>query len=199
MKLNDSVKLNVKYNTLLNKWGINTPLRRAHFFAQIYHESNFDHDKVENLNYSAKRLREVFAKYFTIEQAQRYAGKPVAIGSRVYANRMGNGSESSGEGYKYRGRGLIQITGKNNYAALSKATGIDYVKNPDLLLTEADSMISACWFWKTNGLNKYADQDDVDGVSDLINIGKKTVKHGDSNGFADRLEKTKFYKKQFKV
>ena len=199
MTLNESVKLEKKYNTLLNKWGINTPLRRAHFFAQIYHESNFDYDKSENLNYSAKRLKEVFPKYFTAEQANRYAGRPYNIGSRVYGSRMGNGDEASGEGYKYRGRGLMQITGKNNYAALSKATDIDYVKNPDLLLKEADSMISACWYWKTNKLNQYADKDDIDGVSDLINIGKKTVKYGDANGFKDRLEKIKFYKKQFGV
>ena len=199
MDLQQSMKLATKYNTLLNTWGINTPLRRAHFFAQIYHESKFEFGKAENLNYSAKRLREVFPKYFTTEQANRYANKPVEIGSRVYGDRMGNGSETTQEGYKYRGRGPLMLTGKNNYSALSKEAGVDYVKNPDLLLNEVDGMISACWFWKVNGLNKYADKDDLDGVSDLINIGRKTEKVGDANGYADRKEKLKYYKQQFKV
>lgn len=199
MKLEDSVKLASKYNSLLNKYDINTPLRRAHFFAQIYHESGFNAGLAENMNYSKKRLLEVFGKYFTNEQAERYVGKPEAIGSRVYANRMGNGSEQSKEGYRYRGRGFIQLTGKDNYTALSKYSGVDYVSNPDLLLNEADAMIAACWYWKINNLNKYADIDDIDGVSDLVNIGKKTSRYGDSNGFKDRLEKLKYYKKQFKV
>jgi len=187
----------VKYNTLLNKWGINTPLRRAHFFAQIYHESKFIANRIENMNYSASRLLEVFPKYFPNSTiAKQYAGKPVEIGNRVYGGRMGN---SPTEGYRNRGRSLLQITGADNLKALSKATGIDYYKNPDLLLTEADGMISACWYWKTNNVNKYADLDDIDGVSDLINIGRKTAKYGDANGFKDRLEKLQFFKKQFKV
>ena len=93
MTLQESLKLATKYNTLLNKWGITTALRRAHFFAQIYHESKLNFSLAENMNYSAKRLREVFPKYFTAAQAEQYANKPVAIGSRVYANRMGNGEK----------------------------------------------------------------------------------------------------------
>lgn len=196
MTLTEAVKLGTKYNTLLNKWGINTPLRRAHFFAQIYHESNFNFSLAENMNYSAKRLREVFPKYFTVAEANQFAGKPEAIGNKVYGNRMGNGPT---EGYKYRGRSGIQLTGKDNYKALTKESGVDYVNNPDLLLTEADGMIAACWYWKTNNINKYTDIDDLDGVSDLVNIGKKTAKYGDANGFKDRLEKLQFFKKQFKV
>lgn len=196
MTLSQAAQLAVKYNTLLNKWGINTPLRRAHFFAQIYHESKFIANRVENMNYSAKRLREVFPKYFTVEEATQFAYQPEKIGNRVYGNRMGNGPT---EGYRNRGRSLLQITGADNLKALSKATGVDYYKNPYLLLNEADGMISACWFWKTNNINKYADIDDIDGVSDLVNIGRKTAKYGDANGFKDRLEKLQFFKKQFKV
>lgn len=196
MTLSQAAQLAVKYNTLLNKWGINTPLRRAHFFAQIYHESKFIANRVENMNYSAKRLREVFPKYFTVAEATQFAYQPEKIGNRVYGNRMGNGPT---EGYRNRGRSLLQITGADNLKALSKATGVDYYKNPDLLLNEADGMISACWFWKTNNINKYADIDDIDGVSDLVNIGRKTAKYGDANGFKDRLEKLQFFKKQFKV
>lgn len=196
MTLSQAAQLAVKYNTLLNKWGINTPLRRAHFFAQIYHESKFIANRVENMNYSAKRLREVFPKYFTVAEATQFAYQPEKIGNRVYGNRMGNGPT---EGYRNRGRSLLQITGADNLKALSKATGVDYYKNPDLLLNEADGMISACWFWKTNNINKYADIDDIDGVSDLVNIGRKTAKYGDANGFKDRLEKLQFFKKQFKA
>lgn len=192
-----AVELAKKYKTLLDKNGINTRIRLAHFFAQAYHESNLE-PIAEDLNYSARRLREVFPRYFTSAQANAYSGKPQAIANKVYANRMGNGPESCGDGWKYRGRGFFQITGKSNYLELSMDTKVDYVTNPDKLLTEADAMISAIWYWNERGLNRFADIDDVDAVSDLINIGKRTLKIGDSHGYKARYNATQQLKKLFK-
>jgi len=191
------LELSKKYKTILNKAKINTPLRLSHFFGQLEAESGLKPIS-ENLNYSAKRLLEIFPKYFkTLQEAKNYEKKPQAIGNRVYGGRMGNGLESTGEGYKYRGRGFIMTTGKDNYKALTKDTGIDYVNNPDLLLTEADSIIAAINFWtKING-NLLADKDDIDSISDLINIGRKTSKYGDANGFKHRLEAVTDNKKIF--
>lgn len=190
--------LSEKYKTLLNKNGINTPLRKAHFFAQIDHESGLKPIS-ENLNYSTEGLLKTFPKYFRIKEAARtYARKPQMIANKVYAGRMGNGPETSGDGWKYRGRGFIQITGKNNYRLLSDKTGIDYISDPDLLLNESDAMISALWYWNASNLNKHSDNDDLDAISDLINIGRETEKYGDANGFIDRKEKLAYYKTIFK-
>jgi len=183
-------ELNVKYKTLLNTYEINTPLRRAMFFAQLDHESNLKPIS-ENLNYSKEGLLRTFKKYFNETTAASYAGKPKEIANRVYANRNGNGSEASGDGYKFRGRGFIQLTGKSNYKALSDKTKTDYVNNPELLLTEADALISALWFWQKNSLNLLADKEDVKGATKVIN--------GGINGLADRELKFKAYKKEFAV
>ena len=192
-----ALELSKKYKTLLEKNRLNTPLRLAHFFAQLDHESGLI-VKRENMNYSAERLLQVFPKYFTSATAQQYARKPEAIANRVYANRMGNGNEASGDGWKYRGGGFLQHTGKNEYQTLKERTGIDYVANPELLLNEADALIAALDYWNRSNLSLLADKDDLDGISDLINIGRKTTKYGDSNGFADRAAKLKFYKTVFK-
>ena len=111
---------------------------------------------------------------------------------------MGNGSEQTKDGYRFRGRGYFQITGKNNYSALSKATGIDFISDPDLILTEADSMISALWYWNERNLSRFADQDDVDAVSDIINIGRQTKAKGDAHGYTQRYNYTQELKKLFK-
>lgn len=177
-----------KYKTLLRNYGVNTPLRLAHFFAQIEHESNLQPIS-ENLNYSSSGLKRVFRKYFTDLQAIQYARNPEKIANRVYANRMGNGNEFSGDGWKFRGRGFIQITFLDNYQSLTNDTGIDYLNNPDLLLNEADSMISALWFWNKNNLNKYADQDNIKEVTRRINGGYNGLKH--------RTELLKKYKREF--
>jgi len=183
------MNLDVKYKTLLKKNDINTPLRLAHFFAQIHHESNLKPIS-ENLNYSSSALQRVFKKYFpTKALADEYARNPEKIANKVYASRMGNGDEFSGDGWKYRGRGFIQITGKDNYKALRKATTIDYVNNPDLLLNEADSMISALWYWTSNNLNKYADRDDINTITKKIN--------GGYNGISHRRQLLENYKKHF--
>lgn len=180
--------LYAKYKTLLNSYGVNTSLRLAHFFAQIEHESGLKPIS-ENLNYSSVGLMTIFKKYFTSESSKEYARSPEKIANRVYANRMGNGNEQSGEGWKYRGRGFIQITGKNNYILLSKDTRIDYLNNPDLLLNEADSMISALWYWKRINGNKLADEGNIRAITKAIN--------GGYNGLEHRIELLKKYKSIF--
>ena len=164
----------------LNKYEINTPLRICHFLAQILHESGHLKYKVENLNYSAKALRSVFGKYFkTDDIANEYARKPEKIANRVYANRMGNGDELSGDGWRFRGRGLIQLTGRENYRRCSIDTKLDILNNPDLIINTPEACIeTACWFWKTNNLIALADQDNITLITKRIN--------GGTNGLDDR-------------
>lgn len=175
------------------RYNINNPNRTRAFLAQIGHESGQLSAVVENLNYSVKALRSVFGKYFkTDAEAEQYARKPEAIANVVYANRLGNGDTASGEGWKYRGRGLIQLTGKANY---DKATnemyalpmGVDFVDEPDLLATPDYAAQSAAWFWETNGLNALADQL---GGADYADIFKAITKriNGGYNGLADRVK-----------
>ena len=172
-----NMKLYENYKTLFDKYGINTPLRIAHFLTQLEHESGLKPIS-ENLNYSSERLRQIFPKYFISKaDADRYARQPERIANRVYANRMGNGNEASGEGWKYRGRGFIQITGKINYFQLANDTDLDCLKNPDLLLEEPNALISALWFWNKAGLNKLADKDDLKGITRKINGGYNGLEH----------------------
>ncbi len=160
--------------------GIDTELRLAHFLAQVMHESSCLKHVVENMNYSAEGLLRVFPRHFRSRaDADAYARKPDRIGSRVYGGRMGNGSEASGEGYRYRGRGLIQLTGKDNYRAFSRWVGEDVVANPDLV-AEKYAVHSAVFFWDNNRLNAMADTDDLRAITRAIN--------GGLNGFADRRE-----------
>lgn len=170
------MSLQEKYKSLFEKYGLNTDLRIAHFMAQIEHESGLKPIS-ENLNYSFEGLQKTFSKYFTKGECVLYCRKPEKIANRVYANRMGNGNEASGEGWKYRGRGFIQITGKENYYRLHLDTDIDCVKNPDLLLEEANAMISALWFWNLKGLNKLADNNDIVGITKRINGGNIGLSH----------------------
>lgn len=159
-----------KHKDLLHKWGVDTPLRKAHFLTQIWHESHLK-AKSENLNYSAPRLVVIFSKHFTNATAPLLANKPQAIANKVYGNRMGNGDGKSGDGFKFRGRGYIQLTGKNNYTLFSQASGVDAVNNPDLLLQEDIALMSALWFWKTNNINALADANDLKGVRKRVNGG----------------------------
>jgi len=195
--MNKALELSKKYNNLLNKYDINTPLRLSHFFAQLTHESGLKPIS-ENLNYSEKNLLTIFKKYFNIITAKQYARKSQNIANKVYANRGGNDNEQSGDGWKYRGRGFIQITLKDNYKELSKDTGVNYINNPDLLLTEADAMISALWYWNKIEGNKLADDDNLDKISDRINLGRDTIKIGDSNGYQDRYNHLNKFKNIFK-
>ena len=167
--------------TMLN-YEITTPQRQAMFLAQLAHESGSFKHVCENLNYSAEALRRVFKKYFlTDDVALMYARKPEMIANRVYANRMGNGEESSGDGWKYRGRGLIQLTGKDNYAAFSLKANNNALLEPDSVAEPELAAMSAGWFWDTNGLNKLSDTGDVRAVTRRIN--------GGFNGLADREAK----------
>ena len=167
-------------NKILPQYEINTKLRVCHFLAQVLHESGHLKYKSENLNYSAKALRSVFGKYFkTDEIAKAYERKPEKIANRVYANRMGNSNEASGDGYKFRGRGLIQLTGANNYKICGQDLGLDLVKNPDLIISDPEICVkTACWFWNKNNLNQYADKDDIKTITKRINGGE--------NGLSDR-------------
>jgi putative chitinase len=162
-------------NQLLPDYGIDTPPRVAAFIAQCAHESgNFVFLK-ENLNYRAASLRKIFPKYFpTDELANQYASLPnkaEAIANRIYANRMGNGSEASGEGYRYCGRGLIQLTGKNNYQNFADSIETPVEQVPAYLETFEGAVQSACWFWETNNLNQWADKDDILTMTKRINGG----------------------------
>lgn len=171
------MELQNKYKTVLEKYGITTKLRVAHFMAQIDHESGLKPIS-ENLNYSAEGLKNTFSKYFpTIEMRLKYAKHPQLIANKAYANRMGNGNEQSGEGWKYRGRGFLQITGKVNYYQLHLDTDLDCLKNPDLLLEEANAMLSALWFWNKSGLNALADKNDIKGITRKINGGYNGLEH----------------------
>lgn len=165
--------------------------RLAHFVGQIVHETaNFKYE-IENLNYSASALRRVFRKYFPPEiDINEYANDPVKIGSRVYANRMGNGDEASKEGYKYRGRGPLMITGKKNYSLLERFTGNNcLVSNPNIVLTSY-YFESALFFFEENHLWHLCDRVDNDSI---ILLSKRI--NGGTNGLKDRLEQTyKFYR-----
>lgn len=152
-------------------FGINTPLRLAHFMAQCHWESGGFKVMEENLKYSANRLLEVFPKYFTAESAKRCEMNPQMIANIVYANRMGNGNEASGDGYKYRGRGIIQLTGKANYIGLDAfIKDADIVDNPDLV-SKQYAMLSAGYFWDKNKLNAIADKNDIVAVRKKVNGG----------------------------
>jgi putative chitinase len=168
---------------VLDKFEINTPLRLAHFLAQCGHESgNFTVTK-ENLSYSAARLQVIFKKYFTAESAAEYARKADKIANIVYANRMGNGNQASGEGYKFRGRGFIQLTGKDNYKAFDKTVDDDIIANPELVSTKYP-LLSAAWFFHKNGLNKIADE----GATDVV-VTKVTKRvNGGTIGLPDRIK-----------
>ncbi len=157
---------------LLPDYDINTPLRVAHFIAQTAHESGNYVFVQENLNYKAASLRKVFGKYFpTDEIAAQYANKPERIANRVYANRMGNGDEASGDGWRYRGRGLIQLTGKDNYTFFAGSLGIPIEEAADYMSTFEGAAQSACFFWEQNNLNRFADANDVKGLTRAINGG----------------------------
>jgi len=159
-------------NKVLPENKIDTPLRVCHFLAQIIHESGHLRYNSENLNYSASALKSVFKKYFpTDELANKYARQPEKIANRVYANRMGNGNEASGDGWKMRGRGLIQLTGYDNYKKCGEYFNIDLIKTPDLLLVPEYSIKSACWYWNTRKLNDLADKDDIIGITKKVNGG----------------------------
>jgi putative chitinase len=165
------------------KFEINTPLRLAHFLAQCGHESGGFKVVKENLNYGAKGLRSIFGKYFPTDAlALAYERKPEKIANKVYANRMMNGDEASGDGYKFCGRGYIQLTGKENYTNFGKAIGVDLTATPDLVATQYP-LLSAAWFFHKNGLHKIADGGATDAV--VTSVTKRV--NGGTIGINDRI------------
>lgn len=160
---------------LLPDYDINTPQRIAAFIAQCAHESGEFMKIKENLNYKASSLRALFGKYFPNDElAAAYASKPnkqEAIANRIYASRMGNGDEKSGDGYRYCGRGIIQLTGKSNYQAFADSLEMSVEDVPEYLATFEGAAQSACWFWESNNLNRFADKGDIKGLTKAINGG----------------------------
>lgn len=158
-----------EFEEQLPEYEINTPLREKHFVSQVLHESGMLKHTKENLNYSADALQRVFKKYFpTRELAEEYARQPEKIANRVYANRMGNGNEASGDGWGHRGDGFIQLTGANNQNAYRLWSG---ESGP------IDPLLSALYYWSDNDLNRYADQDDVKKLTRAINGGYNGLEH----------------------
>jgi len=170
---------------IMEKFGIDGPLRLSHFLSQCAHESgNFKFVK-ENLNYSADGLRKIFPKYFpTLEAAEKYARQPEKIANKVYGNRMGNGDEASGDGFKFRGRGYIQLTGKDNYAAFDKFVDDDIMANPDLVATKYP-LTSAAFFFHKNNLWDVCDKGHSHDV--VVAVTKRV--NGGTHGLDDRKDK----------
>jgi len=175
--------------SVMEKFKIDTPLELAHFLAQCGHESGNFKAVSENLNYSADGLKKIFPKYFPGNLNESYARKPEAIASRVYASRMGNGDEASKEGFKFRGRGYIQLTGKANYAEFDKFVEDDILANPDLVATKYP-LLSAAWFFSKNKLNEIASK----GADDATVTAVTKRVNGGTLGLADRIKHFKeFY------
>jgi putative chitinase len=171
------------------KFSIHTPARAAAFLPQISHESQRFSRGRENLYYTtAERLLDVFGKRIQPKEAKRFLRNPQGLANRVYALRNGNGSESSGDGWRFRGGGLIHLTGRRNYRNCGIDIGMPLEIRPELIEQPEAAALSAAWFWASNGLNALADAGRFDAICDRINLGRETRKIGDSNGYEDRLE-----------
>jgi putative chitinase len=166
-------------NQVLARFNINQPYRVRAFLSQLGHECCEFNTFEENLNYSAQGLLKTFPKYFTPAQANQYARRPQAIANRVYANRLGNGPESSGDGWLYRGRGGIQLTGKANYAAFASYMQMSLAQVVQYMSTPEGQMMASGWFWDRNQLNRWADGQDILTITKKIN--------GGTNGYDDRV------------
>lgn len=164
----------------LPDYDINTPRRIAAFVAQCAHESGGFRFLTENLNYRAESLVKTWPRYFNAGNAGSYARNPQRIANRAYANRMGNGDEASGDGWRFCGRGLIQLTGRSNYQAFADSIETDINDIPDYLATFEGAVQSACWFWETNNLNKWAD------LGDIVTLTKRI--NGGTLGLDDRMK-----------
>ena len=173
---------------VIKKYNISSPLRLSHFLSQVAHESNNFKAIRENLNYSAEGLLKIFPKYFSKDTASACARQPERIANIVYSNRMGNGDRQSGDGYKFRGRGFIQLTGKSNYKSLSDYLEVNLIDNPDLVATKYP-LSSAGWFFQKKGLWTICDE------GDSVEIVKKVTKmvNGGYNGLQDRINKFEIF------
>jgi len=169
-------------NETFQKYDISTPARQASFIGQCQHESDNFRTLEENLHYSAPRLMAVWPSRFpSLDVAAQYANNPEKLANKIYSGRMGNGDEESGEGYAYRGRGLIQMTGKESYANCGSGLGMDFIGNPNWLVDPKYAALSAGWFWNKKGLNNLADAQDYETMTKRIN--------GGLNGLDDRKAK----------
>ena len=195
-----------KYKSLLEKGGINTPLRKAHFFAQGKVEADLK-PKIESMNYSVEGLISGFGRHrISIEDAKKF-GRTITqkanqkeIANRLYGGEWGRtnlGNTQTNDGWLLRGAGIYQITGRANYQKLSDDTGIDFINHPELILEETNSLIAAIWFWNNRGLNKYADKDDVLSISKIINLGNVKAK-GTPKHLAERKQWAETYKTKLK-
>lgn len=175
--------------TYLPASSVVTPLRLAHFMAQAAHECGGFGTFVENLNYSADALRRTWPKRFRSQaEAVPYARNPEAIANKVYADRLGNGPEGSGDGWKYRGRGIFQLTGRANYAEYGDKLGLQLEDHPDLAAEATNAVRIALEYWGANGLSSLADRDDIRGITRRINGGE--------NGLSDRAARLRTAKRQ---
>lgn len=172
---------------IITKFEINTTFRLAHFLGQAMHESGNFKVVNENLNYSSDRLMVIFPKYFKGKKVEDYNRNPEKIANLVYGNRMGNGSESTGEGYKFHGRGFIQLTGKDNYTSFGKSIGEDITSNPDLVSTKY-ALASAAWFFQNRKINATSDK----GVTDAAITAVTKLVNGGTIGFDERKKNTLF-------
>lgn len=192
-KLQGKVPANVlsELPLVFSRFRIDTPLRLAHFLAQCDHESGGFTRTVENLNYSSERLLQIFPRYFkTLNEAQSFNRQPQKIANRVYANRMSNGGVNSNDGWNYRGRGYIQLTGRANYSAFDAFVEDKIIENPDLVATKFP-LLSAAWFWHANKLNAIADRGDT---RDVVTQVRRRV-NGGTIGLDDTVTKfSKYYK-----
>lgn len=191
-------------NSALARFDINTPKRLACFLANVMVESRGLTVLTENLNYSAAGLATTWPTLYAHNgapnaMANALARRPDKIANYTYANKNGNGSVDSGDGWKYRGRGPNMVTFRNNYEAYGKELGLDLVGNPDQVATIDIGFLVSCCHWHLNNINKFADILDFDGVCDMINIGRKTTKFGDAIGFVDRNAAFQKLRKVFNV
>lgn len=174
---------------VFNRFKIDTPVRLAHFLGQCAHESGNFKTTTENLNYGAQGLMATFKKYFpTIEIANQYARQPEKIANKVYANRMGNGNEASGMGYKFRGRGCIQLTGFTNYNQFDTIVDDNIIENPDLVSTKYP-LLSAAWFWNVNAITALSDK----GVNKDVTTAVTKKVNGGTIGLDERIELTNHF------
>ena len=187
-KLNGKIPDSVygELQSVMDKFGINSPVRMSHFLGQCAHESGNFKFKSENLNYSTKGLLATFPKYFKQSGlAEAYARNPERIASRVYADRIGNGAEGTGDGWKFRGRGYIQLTGKSNYSTFDGFVNEDIISNPDLVAKKYP-LLSAAWFFHRNKLNTISDK----GLSETVILELTKKINGGTNGLQDRIKYT---------
>lgn len=176
-------------NTTIEKYEINTINRLSAFLANLIHESQSFKRNRENLNYSTpNRLLEIYGKRIKKNEVNSFIHNPERLANRVYANRMGNGAEATGDGYRYRGGGYFQLTGKDNYRQCGKDINVDLVNYPELIENIDVAMLSAGWYWDENNLNVLADIDRFDSICDIINIGHITKIIGDGIGYKERIK-----------